>query len=926
MKRYLTKRARRAAPYLAAVAVTAAMFSPQQIDAQDASDKIKLMAETLRARDSGNLTLAKEKAEELIKIAPNDENVQRLNASINREIERQQAEGGAVYGQAADATVETAMEGSSAPTTAAPVAAADSLADQVAAEQAEKVAAAEQAIVEANQLADLGAYDDAAALLTQAAASLQLNTATADTLADIQEAKADVLLIEAKALAESGDQKGAEEVLKEYVAAGGSASKARSLGDKLDGIIRNPYDIDIAEVSPEFVAEADTIRDLLTRGRAQFLNGDYDGAAATFKQVEARDANNAEAKLFSTKIAEILAEIHDQTMYKTREQMLSDVGKQWERPKVYDIAGTEVTGPTKTPLTDKLDEIIIPQVNFSGMELTRVVETLSELSVEYDRAGEGVNIVPLFDANDRNPRVNISLRKLSLAQILNFVTQQVSFNYDVGETAVTVSWSGETNATGTLTTDFFPITRATIIRLIGTDDAGGGGFGADPFGGGSDPFAPAPVSTGGGGGDDKAEKLKAFFQSAGVNFEIGGASLAFDGEQLIVTQTRRNLERLQAILRRYNEVKQVEIETKFLEVAQNDLEELGFDWTVQDGKMPIFDENGAPVLDDFGRPTYTYDRTFETQGRNLNSTFGTGLDASAIVVNGNIEAINRAPQITDTIDLAADAANLFTATGWSINGYEVDLAINALSRKTGSDLMSAPKVTVLSGKRASITVAQELRYPESYGDIESTAGGGGGTTSGTTSGGGASISITAGTPEDFVTRNVGVELTVTPNVENDDTISLLLEPRVTEFEGFVEYGGPSVAIVGGGALSGGTTVTVPAGFYQPIFSTRELTTEVTVFDGATVVMGGLTRDEVKYYEDKVPVVGDIPGIGKLFRSEGETRQKRNLLIFVTANLVSPGGSPARQNFRHAKANALFQNPTIMTPSGSVNRTIEEDSN
>ena len=56
---------------------------------------------------------------------------------------------------------------------------------------------------------------------------------------------------------------------------------------------------------------------------------------------------------------------------------------------------------------------------------------------------------------------------------------------------------------------------------------------------------------------------------------------------------------------------------------------------------------------------------------------------------------------------------------------------------------------------------------------------------------------------------MGVELSVTPNVENDDTISLILEPKVTEFEGFVEYGGPSVAI------AGDTTVTVPAGFYQP---------------------------------------------------------------------------------------------------------------
>ncbi len=210
-------------------------------------------------------------------------------------------------------------------------------------------------------------------------------------------------------------------------------------------------------------------------------------------------------------------------------------------------------------------------------------------------------------------------------------------------------------------------------------------------------------------------------------------------------------------------------------------------------------------------------------------------------------------------------------------------------------------------------MAQELRYPESYGDIESTVSQSGGGT--LTGGGSAAVSITAGNPQDFVKRNVGVEMSVTPNVESDDTISLILEPRVTEFEGFVEYGGPSVAI------AGDTTVTVPAGFFQPIFSTREMSTEVTVFDGATIVMGGLTRDEIKSVNDKVPVLGDIPGLGRLFRSEGETRQKRNLLIFVTANLVSPGGSPARQNYRNVNANSLFQNPTIMTPSGSSNRNI-----
>jgi general secretion pathway protein D len=72
---------------------------------------------------------------------------------------------------------------------------------------------------------------------------------------------------------------------------------------------------------------------------------------------------------------------------------------------------------------------------------------------------------------------------------------------------------------------------------------------------------------------------------------------------------------------------------------------------------------------------------------------------------------------------------------------------------------------------------------------------------------------------------------------------------------------------------------------------REVSTRVTIWDGATIVMGGLTREEVKKVEDKVPILGDIPLLGRAFRSKGESSQKRNLLIFVTARLVNPGGNP-----------------------------------
>ncbi len=896
MKIYLAAQQHISALLLAVVLGTSTFIAQHPADAQSASDKIKLMAETLRARDAGDLLAAKQTAEELIKIAPQDENVQRLLAAINNDLARQSG----VFGQAPDTSVERAMAVS--PTTGL---AADAIVAATALDQSAKIAAAENAIDEALKLAELGVYPEANELLTAAQTSLTLNTSTATVLKEIEEAQTEVILIEARALVAAGNVTQAEALLETYRSAGGDPSAADSIAAAVDAQIFNPYELAIEEVSPEYVVQSKLIRDLLTRGRAQYLNGDYDGAAKTFKEVEARDANNAEAKLFQTRIAELLGDIHQQNQYKTREQMLTEVDQAWERPKVFEMdVKSSGSGIVDSAILQKMKGIVIPKVNFSGMELTRVIETLSELSVEYDTEGVGVNIVPLFDANQNNPTVSISLRNLDLDRILEFVTQQVNFAYSVGADAVTVDASDAIDGESSNITEFFPISRATVIRLTGFRDSGAGSTVSGPI----NPFETVTETVSSTPSmSEEIDALKAFFQSAGVNFELPGASLAFDGEQLIVTQTGRNLERMRVILRNYNEVKQVEIESKFLEVQQGDLEELGFDWTIGHGKQFIVGEDGFPVLDQYGNPTYDNSRELTTQNRRLNSAFSTGLNASAVVVNNERVAFNTPPQLSTAIDLASLASSVFTSTGWTVAGADVDLAINALSRKTGSDLMSAPKVTVLSGKRATITVAQELRYPESYSDIESEVSG--------SDVGGSAVTITAGTPQDFVTRNVGVEMSVTPNVENDDTISLILEPRVTEFEGFVEYGGTSVAI------SNDTSVTVPAGFYQPVFSTREITTEVTVYDGATVVMGGLTRDEVKTVNDKVPVLGDIPGLGRLFRSEGESRQKRNLLIFVTANLVSPGGSPARQTYRNVDANSLFQNPTIMTPSGAVNRTI-----
>ena len=637
--------------------------------------------------------------------------------------------------------------------------------------------------------------------------------------------------------------------------------------------------------------------------------GDLAAASSTLLEIEARDPNSKEAKLLSLKISAAMEKVQGLNLYKTRESMLNSVDNSWDQPKVFEIEDISKSEQVVVPsLVRKIENIVLPKINFTGMALTRVIETLSELSLEYDQEGEGVNIVPLFNSAEFNPQVNITLRNLSLDKILLYVTQQVNFTYEVGVDAITIQPSDSIGGSSTTITEFFPISRATVIRLTGFRDSSGPSNLDDPF-------AEAAVSSGP-SQDQEKEALQKFFQNAGVNFDgVAGAGLAFDGEQLIVTQTPRNLDRLRTILTNYSEVKQVEIETKFLEVTQNDLDELGFHWGVSMRDTKTGDwriGSNLRKLNDFGGQSES--------GRARISAFPDpelnlqGEDAEPQELFKKDPVYVSPPIVAQSLGFGTPSAFFIDSTveddenrsGFFSGDLDIDLQIQALARKSGSDLMSAPKVTVLSGKRANIVVAQELRYPQSYGDIESDVSGGQG---------GSSVAITAGTPDEFTTRNIGVEMSVTPNVENDNTISLILEPRVTEFEGFVEYGGPSIAV------TTDTTAIVPAGFFQPVFSTREITTEVTIYDGATVVMGGLTRDEVRSVNDKVPLLGDIPGLGRLFRSEGETRQKKNLLIFVTANLVSPGGSLSNQNYDNVKSNTSYQSPSLVTPAGSNFRNV-----
>ncbi|MGH8020138.1 MAG: hypothetical protein ACREIA_18035, partial [Opitutaceae bacterium] len=468
-----------------------------------------------------------------------------------------------------------------------------------------------------------------------------------------------------------------------------------------------------------YTADQTVIENLLTRARGQFLAGDINGAEITFKDVETRDPSNTEAKEFLRRIAE--GRRHDGWLdrEKTREQMLEEVSRSWQRPGVYQERQAEAEAPAgPVPLVEKLNRITIPSVNFTGVELSRVISTLSSISEEFDDTGitpKGVNIV-LIDPQRQNPAVNITLRNLTLRRVLDFITDSVGFQYEVQMDAVVVRPGGEIS---NLETEFFPISRATVIRMAGASGQGASGSSSAD----NDPFATSSATSSSGSTSDESTAIQAFLQQAGVNFDATpGASLVYDGSAMIVTQTSRNITRIRNILNRYNDIRQVEIEAKFMDVAEGVMDELGVDWFAQ--------QDGS-------------DEFYRTQNRRLSEAFSPSNTQSSLnirVPGQDIDPIPvQPPAFPGGLDLGGTINNALGLVVGTIQDFNVEATIRALARKTGTDLLSAPKVTVLSGQPANITVAQEFRYPESYGDIESQVG----QTSSSLGGGSAGVTITA---------------------------------------------------------------------------------------------------------------------------------------------------------------------------------------
>jgi type II secretory pathway component GspD/PulD (secretin) len=195
---------------------------------------------------------------------------------------------------------------------------------------------------------------------------------------------------------------------------------------------------------------------------------------------------------------------------------------------------------------------------------------------------------------------------------------------------------------------------------------------------------------------------------------------------------------------------------------------------------------------------------------------------------------------------------------------QFETVLHALEETKKIKTLSAPRITTLNNQMASIKVVDEWIYPTRYEyEIVQTDNDGNGILT-------ADETSYMNVPKDFLRRDVGILLKVIPSVGADKkTITLSLIPEVSE------------ASADAFSYTGGVSL--------PKFTSRNLSTTVVVNSGDTVVLGGLIKESRTKTVTKVPILGDIPLVGAFFKKDADSIQRKNLLIFVTAKILSPSG-------------------------------------
>ena len=803
-----------------------------------------------------------------------------------------------------------------------PMAHGQDLVGQELVRRQEAVRSADALLLEGRKAYTEADYETAVQKYKAALDTLPFGSATSDRRAVVKQHLQDGSVALSQQYRLTGKYDEARNLLEDVDAADPGNVEAEKGLEYLDDPIRtNP------SLSDEHSQNIDKVRRYLYKGNGYYDLGLYDKAEEEFKNAIRIDPYNKAARRWLEKCSAIKSDYYRAAFDQTRARMLMEVDRAWELavPPVNDDNNAVIAGPGEVSrsvsIAAKLQQIVIPVVDFNNTTVEEAIDFLRIRSIELDlgtldEKEKGVNFVvrkpKVVDAADDSLDAEggllgdavdpsaVTIDKLYLTNVplqvaLQYICDKAKLRYKVDEYAVTLLplTSDETDDIVTRRWSVPP----TFENFL---DSGGGSDGAT---GDADPFA--TEDAGGGKGIKPRKPIQELLREQGVVFIDGtSASLLTGSGTLVVRNTPTQLELIDAIVEAAGKEtpRQIRVLTKFVEVTQENSDELGFDWIATPfGVGSNYFLGGGTVGSGAARTNADFINPVArtsipgipaSQNQEVSGIATAGLRSGATAVNRNsIDAILNNPQ--RTAQSTRVAPGILSMTGL-FNSGQVQMIMRGLAQKKGADIMTAPSVVARPGQNATIEIIREFIYPTEYeppelpNQVGGTVGGGGQGVGLGSSGGG--FPVTPATPTSFDTKKTGVTLEVEPQVgANDNVIDLRFSPTIVEFEGFVNYGSP-ITSPASDALGNPVQIVITENRIEmPVFSVRRVTTGLTIYDGYTVAVGGLMREDVQSVEDKVPILGDLPFVGRLFQSKADNHIKSNLIIFVTAEIIDATG-------------------------------------
>lgn len=650
-------------------------------------------------------------------------------------------------------------------------------------------------------------------------------------------------------------------------------------------------------LTDRFFGKLESVQAGLKRGEALRETGQLDQADKAFQEVLRLDPYNEAAVAGLAKIHEEKLLVSEKRRDVAFQKKKAEVRSLWDnlrdpRPDDANLSSGQAQSFTKGPseqLSARLEAIRVPTLDFPGLDLESLRRSLNALASQYE-TGRPKEARPLTFfispelADQEIPPVTLKLRNASLSEVLRYVTQIAGIKARFSEVGVTL---GPMVEAGEIISRIFPRVSPSFFA---TEKSSATGEAPNRIRGGTG-FS-ARGDSGAEGGQLSAQQ---YLEKIGVDFSNPKSFAIYNSntKTLQVANTPEMCDLVGNLIAAAQEdTLLIRIDCRLVEINQTDLDSLTVNTTVGSQQTEFFNVFPQGLI-----PTST-GNTPPPSGQQgvtmqLNQVQGVGLLPNNTLQSFLAPGVLAGPNQASSYDL-----NTMQLGGTIMGGTQFRTLITAISQKSSANVLASPSIVLKRGQKGTIEVSQEFRYVQEYNDPQSSIrtfipfGGAAGIGGFVTPIPGPETVISAFPSQISDPEPIGVKMGVKPDVTGDNSRVLLeLEPSFVDFEGFINYG----AVVNSAYAAtyfGNATTILTNNIQQPVFVRRDLVIPpVEVKDGHTLTLGGLLREDIQTIDEKVPIFGDIPLLGRAFQGKTEQAIKKNTLIFVTPRILRTDGNP-----------------------------------